>query len=49
MFNHKYPLSFHFFGTPLTIDLTEYLISQADRILGILLHLVGMSPAASAA
>ncbi len=36
-------------GTALTIDLTEYHIHQADRILGILLHLVGMSPAASAA
>lgn len=36
-------------GTTLVIDLTEYLISQPDRILGILLHLVGLSPAASAA
>lgn len=36
-------------GTTLTIDLTEYLISRPDRILGILLHMVGMSPAASAA
>jgi hypothetical protein len=35
--------------TVLTIDLTEYLISQPDRILGVLLHAVGMSPAASAA
>jgi hypothetical protein len=36
-------------GTTLTIDLTEYLISQADQILGILLHLVGQSPEAFAA
>ncbi len=36
-------------GTTLMIDLTEYLISQPDRILGILLHMVGLSPAASAA
>jgi hypothetical protein len=27
-------------GTALTIDLTDYHISQADQILGILLHLV---------
>lgn len=33
----------------LSIDLTEYHISQADRILGILLHIVGLSPGASAA
>lgn len=36
-------------GTTLTIDLTEYHIRQADHILGILLHLVGVAPAASAA
>jgi hypothetical protein len=36
-------------GTTVTIDLTEYHIRQADRILGILLHLVGVAPAASAA
>jgi hypothetical protein len=36
-------------GTNLTIDLTEYHISQADRILAILLHLVGMRPEATAA
>jgi hypothetical protein len=36
-------------GTTLTIDLTEYHISQADRILGILLHVVGLPPEASAA
>jgi len=50
--NHECPHFspfFPFFGTTLTIDLSGYLIGQADRILGILLHLVGMSPAASAA
>jgi hypothetical protein len=36
-------------GTDLTIDLTEYQISQSDRILGILLHLVGLPPEATAA
>jgi hypothetical protein len=33
----------------LSIDLTEYHISQADRILGILLHVVGIPPETSAA
>jgi hypothetical protein len=36
-------------GTTLTIDVTQYLISQADRILGILLTVVNSSPGASAA
>lgn len=31
-------------GTVLTIDLTEYHISQVDRILGILSHVVGIPP-----
>jgi hypothetical protein len=31
-------------GATLTIDLVEYHISQADRILGILLHMVGLPP-----
>lgn len=32
-----------------TFDLNEYLLSQADRILGILTHIVGPPPAAPAA
>jgi hypothetical protein len=36
-------------GTTLMIDLTEYHISQADRILGILLHVAGIPPEAFAA
>jgi hypothetical protein len=39
----------HLAGAVLTIDVTEYHISQADRILGILLHLVGLPPEASKA
>jgi hypothetical protein len=36
-------------GTVLAIDLPEYQISQADRILGILMHAVGLPPESSAA
>jgi hypothetical protein len=36
-------------GSTLTIDLHEYTLSQADRILGILTHIVGPPPAAPAA
>jgi len=36
-------------GADLDIDLTEYLISEPDRILGLLLHFVGLSPAVPAA
>ncbi len=36
-------------GTALTVNLTEYHISQADRILGILLHIAGIPPGTSAA
>jgi hypothetical protein len=36
-------------GTTLTIDLTEYHISQTDRIVGILLRIAGLPPGASAA
>ena len=36
-------------STMLTIDLTEYHISQTERILGVLLHIVGLLPGASAA
>lgn len=36
-------------GTNLHIDLTEYLISEPDRILGLLLHFVGLAPATPAA
>lgn len=31
-------------GTALAIDTREYLISEVDRILGILLHVVGLNP-----
>jgi len=36
-------------GTELDIDSAEYLISEPDRILGLLLHCVGLTPAAPAA
>lgn len=36
-------------GTALTIDLTEYHISQVDRIMGILLHVVGTPPPGASA
>jgi hypothetical protein len=35
--------------TTLTFDLTDHLLSQADKILGILMHIVGPPPAAPAA
>jgi len=31
-------------GTALAIDTREYLISEVDQILGILLHVVGLNP-----
>jgi hypothetical protein len=36
-------------GTGLTFDLSEYTIHQADRLLGILAHMVGLPPAPAAA
>ncbi|MGL6094322.1 MAG: hypothetical protein ACRC7O_00790 [Fimbriiglobus sp.] len=36
-------------GTTVTVDLTEYGISQVDRILGILTHIVGPIPGRAAA
>jgi hypothetical protein len=36
-------------GTTVTVDLTEYTITQVDRILGILTHIAGPPPAATAA
>lgn len=36
-------------GAALDIDLNEHLISEPDRILGILLHAVGIAPTAAAA
>ena len=33
-------------GQVCAIDTREYLISEVDQILGILLHIVGMNPAA---
>jgi hypothetical protein len=35
-------------GTTLDIDLTSYLIDQPDRILGVILHFVGLNPVAPA-
>mgnify|MGYP007070996250 CR=1 FL=1 len=36
-------------GRHLDIDLTEYTLTQADRVLGVLLHMVGHNPTAPAA
>jgi hypothetical protein len=36
-------------GTTLTFDLIEYLLTQADKLLGILTHIVGPPPATPAA
>ena len=36
-------------GTTLTLDLTEYTLAQIDRILGILVHMVGPIPQPAAA
>jgi hypothetical protein len=36
-------------GTAVTADLTEYTLTQPDRILGVLTHIVGPPPAAPAA
>ena len=36
-------------GTRLAIDLTEYQLGEADRILGIILHMVGPIPQPAAA
>lgn len=36
-------------GTTLTMDLTEYYASQVDRILGILVHMIGPPPASAPA
>ena len=36
-------------GTHMDIDLAEYHISQADQIFGILMHMIGATPAVMAA
>lgn len=36
-------------GTTLTLDMTEYTLSQVDRLLGILVHMIGPVPGAAAA
>lgn len=36
-------------GSAVTIDLSEYTIHQADRLLGILAHMVGLPPVPAAA
>lgn len=35
-------------GSVLEVDIAEYLITEPDRILGLILHFVGITPAAPA-